>query len=177
MVVPPEKVLLSMTRHLSRRPSLHEVSRNPSPVSFSYLLQTQQEQPVLLLRPRNTSLALAAVARSVNDVVGGIAGVGVGVLKRQLVVLGEIVHASTLPEGVSLLGDQSHAEEHDAVFCRGGATAGGLRACARVVAVVPALRARARHLRSVDDAVRVLVVGVGLRQFGKACKERERRSD
>lgn len=89
-----------------------------------------------------------------NDVVGGIASVRVGVLKRQLVVLGEIVHASTLPEGVSLLGDQSHSEQHDAVLCRrSGSTAGGLRACARVVAVVPALRARARHLCSDDDVV------------------------
>lgn len=40
MIVPPEKVLLSMASHLSRSPSLDEVSRDSSPVSFTYLLQT-----------------------------------------------------------------------------------------------------------------------------------------
>lgn len=39
MIAPPEKVLLSMARHLSRRPCLDEVSRDSSPISFTYLLQ------------------------------------------------------------------------------------------------------------------------------------------
>lgn len=39
-VTSSEKVLLSMTCNLSRRTSLHKVSRYTSPVSFTYLLQT-----------------------------------------------------------------------------------------------------------------------------------------
>ena len=48
-----EEVLLSMACNLRWRASLHEVSRYSSPVSFPYLLQSEQEQLVLLLRPRN----------------------------------------------------------------------------------------------------------------------------
>jgi len=75
----------------------------------------------------------------VNDVVGGVAGVGgVGVG----VVLREVVHASALPEGGNSFGD-SHAEQHEAAF-PGRRAAGSSRsttvgACPRVVAVVPAL--------------------------------------
>lgn len=74
-----------------------------------------------------------------NHVVGGIAGLGVRIL-RLLIKLREIGHTSTLPERVALR--ESHAEQHDSVL-----SAAGVRARARVVAVVPALRARARHLR------------------------------
>lgn len=147
MVVATEKILLSVASHLSRRTSLHEVSRDSSPISLPYLLQSQQEQPVLFLRPRNTSLALATTAGGVNDVVGGVAGVGaVGVLSS-LVVLRNIVHTGALPEGACGLRD-SHAKEHDRVLSGGGAAisaAANLRARPGVVAVVPALRARARH--------------------------------
>jgi hypothetical protein len=74
----------------------------------------------------------------VNDVVGGVPGVRVRILWR-LIVLREIGHAGTLPERVALR--DPHAEQHDRVL-----SAAGLRARPRVVAVVPALRARARHL-------------------------------
>lgn len=36
--VTAEEVLLSMTSNLCRRTSLHEVSRNPSPISFTDVL-------------------------------------------------------------------------------------------------------------------------------------------
>jgi len=48
----------------------------------------------------------------VNDVVGGVAGVGcVGIG----VVLREVVHASALPEGGNSFGD-SHAKQHEAAL-------------------------------------------------------------
>jgi len=48
----------------------------------------------------------------VNDVVGGVAGIG-GVGFG--VVLREVVHASALPEGGNSFGD-SDAKQHEAVF-------------------------------------------------------------
>lgn len=51
LVSPAEKVLLSVARHLSWSSCFHKVPRDPSPISFPYLLQPQQEEPVLLLRP------------------------------------------------------------------------------------------------------------------------------
>lgn len=53
-VAPAEKVLLGMTRHLRGRPSLHKVLRNASPITLSHFLQSEQEQPVFLLCPRNS---------------------------------------------------------------------------------------------------------------------------
>lgn len=88
----------------------------------------------------STSLALAAAAGGVNDVVGSVPGVRVGIL-RLLIVLGEIGHTGALPERVALR--DTHAEQHDRVLS--AAAAAGLRARPGVVAVVPALRARARH--------------------------------
>jgi hypothetical protein len=73
----------------------------------------------------------------VNDVVGSVAGVRVRIL-RLLIVLGEIGHTGALPERVALR--DKHAEQHDRVL-----SAAGLRARPGVMAVVPALRARARH--------------------------------
>lgn len=77
-----------------------------------------------------------------NDVVGDIAGVGDGgVLRRVVLVLGEVGHAGALPEGVGsgvvvavvvVSFGESHAEKHDAVVLSVGAGSG-------VVAVVAAL--------------------------------------
>lgn len=53
-VAPAEKVFLGMTRDLGRRPSLHKVLRNASPIALSYFLQSEQEQPVFILRPRDS---------------------------------------------------------------------------------------------------------------------------
>lgn len=75
-----------------------------------------------------------------NDVVGGVPGVRVRIL-RLLIVLGEIGHTGALPERVVAALRDSDAEQHDGVL-----SAAGLRTCPRVMAVVPALRARARHL-------------------------------
>lgn len=43
VVAPAEIVFLSVASDLSRRASLHEVSGDSSPISFSYSLQTLQE--------------------------------------------------------------------------------------------------------------------------------------
>lgn len=77
-----------------------------------------------------------------NDVVGDIAGVGDGgVLRRVVLVLGEVGHAGAFPEGVGggvvavavvVSFGESHAEKHDAVVLSVGAGSG-------VVAVVAAL--------------------------------------
>ncbi|KAM2593183.1 hypothetical protein TB1_042374 [Malus domestica] len=116
--VAPEEVLLSMTRHLSRRTSLH---------------------------PSNTSLALAAVSKCVDDVVENVTRFGVYVGLLRPLILGQVVHANALPERVSLR--DSNTEKHDAIL--GGrattASAADICACAGFVAVVPSLRAHARH--------------------------------
>lgn len=46
-----EEILLSMTRDLSRCSSFNEVSRDASPVSFPDVMQTCEEQSMLILRP------------------------------------------------------------------------------------------------------------------------------
>lgn len=50
--VEADEVFLRVRRDLSRRPTHNKVPRNAPPVPFSKLGQPQQEQPVLLLRPR-----------------------------------------------------------------------------------------------------------------------------
>lgn len=132
-----EEILLSMTSNLSGCASFDEVSRNSSPISLPHFMQSQQKQFVFFFRPRHTSLAVAGACGGMNDVVGGVAscvsGVGFG-----FVILGEVVHASALPDegggGGGAFGE-AHAEEHDAVVSSGG----GVGACAGVVAVVAAL--------------------------------------
>lgn len=74
-----------------------------------------------------------------NNVIGGIASIGVGVLR--LFVLREISHTSTLPKRAFR---DTDAEEHDVVGRSAGTT--GLRAGAGVVAIISALRAGTRHL-------------------------------
>ena len=93
-----------------------------------------------------TSFALAASARGVNNVVGFITGgdIGVGFLMR-LFILGEIDHASTLSKRSSSF-SESHTKQHDT--SRSNvliSTTRTLPACTRVVAVVSALWATARH--------------------------------
>ncbi|XLR36234.1 hypothetical protein S83_064134 [Arachis hypogaea] len=95
-IAPAEEVLLSMAGDLRGRPSLDVVPRDPSPITFPYLLQSHQEQLVLFLRPLNTSLALALavlaeVVRSVFVVVGVI---------LRMHVLRQIVHTEAFPHGV-----------------------------------------------------------------------------
>lgn len=90
-----------------------------------------------------TSLALAASARGVNDVVGSITGVdGVGIVRRSI-ILRQIRHTSTLPKRVSLR--ESHAEKHDPVL---PGTIAAVDTGARVMAVISAVRARPRHALS-----------------------------
>mmetsp|Transcript_13083 Transcript_13083/g.41365 ORF Transcript_13083/g.41365 Transcript_13083/m.41365 type:complete len:223 (-) Transcript_13083:330-998(-) len=55
-------VLLRMAGHLRRSPRLYEVPGDPAPVALSKLLQPEEEQAVLFLRPRHTLLPLARVA-------------------------------------------------------------------------------------------------------------------
>lgn len=76
-----------------------------------------------------------------NNVIGGIASIGVGVLR--MFVLREIIHTSTLPKRAFRDAD---AEEHDVVGSGGGGGGTtGLRAGAGVVAIISALRAGTRH--------------------------------
>lgn len=86
-----------------------------------------------------TSFALACTAGGVNDVVGNITGISnVGVLRRWLFVLREVVQAGTFSERVGIVvvvvvvtSGESNTENHDTVF--------SVVACSRVVAVVAAL--------------------------------------
>lgn len=73
-----------------------------------------------------------------NDVIGGIASVAVGVLR--LFILREIIHTRTLPKRAFR---DAYAEEHDIVG--GGAGSTGLGAGARVVTIISALGAGTRH--------------------------------
>ena len=73
-----------------------------------------------------------------NDVIGGIASIIVGVMR--VFVLREIIHTSTLPKRASRDAD---AEEHDVVGSSACTT--GIRAGAGIVAIISALRARTRH--------------------------------
>ncbi|KAM1118857.1 hypothetical protein ACFX2I_043122 [Malus domestica] len=80
-----------------------------------------------------------------DDVVGSVTCISVYVGLLRPLILGQVVHADALPERVFLR--DSNTEKHDATF-RGRATtasAANIRACAGFVAVVPTLRARARH--------------------------------
>lgn len=88
-----------------------------------------------------------------NDVVGVVTGVEirVGVQKRLIIVVSEIVHASAFPERRrpdSLR--NSDAEQHDAAAAAAaaaGGTGSTLGAGAGVVAVVSAQRTHSRHRR------------------------------
>lgn len=144
-----EEILLSMTCNLSWCPCFHKVSRNSSPITFTNLLQPQQEELVFFLCPRNTSFAFSGSTRGVNDVIGYITGIGgVGILWRWLFILREVGHASTFSErvvdgvvgcgggggvGVVVSSGESNTKNHDAFFFS------TVVACSRVVAVVAAL--------------------------------------
>lgn len=140
-----EEILLSMTCNLSWCPSFHKVSRNSSPITFTNLLQSQQEQLVFFFCPRNTSFAFSGSTRGVNDVIGYITGIGgVGILWRWLFILREVGHASTFSErvvdvggggaGVVVSSGEANTKNHDAFFFSTTVVA-----CSRVVAVVAAL--------------------------------------
>ena len=62
-----DEVLLRVAGNLCRCARHHEVARDGAPVALSKLLQAKKEQPVFLLRPRNSLATLArrlAVASS-----------------------------------------------------------------------------------------------------------------
>nr|CCU64188.1 ScMYB36 protein [Saccharum hybrid cultivar Co 86032] len=76
--VEADEVLLRVAGHLRRRPARHEVARDVPPVPAPVLLQTHQEQLVLLLRPGDALLALvvrpALALAATNHVAGALKG-------------------------------------------------------------------------------------------------------